>query len=130
MTGKIGVSLQGDLYEWGAREVAEGRAKSVSALIAHGLEVLRSRSELAELVRDLKAEIGELNEETKTRVDEAMRAAEEAQRRHRGKRRGSGDGDVLGERHRSADRRVPDTVGIKAVVRHEYGEEMIIQFFS
>jgi len=91
MTKKIGVSLRDDLYEWAAREVAEGRAESVSALIAHGLEVLRSRSELAALVRDLKAEIGELDDETKARVDEAMRGAEEAQRRHRAKQMGSAE---------------------------------------
>jgi Arc/MetJ-type ribon-helix-helix transcriptional regulator len=88
MTKKIGVSLHGDLYEWAAREVAQGRAESVSALIAHGLEVLRSRSELAELVRDLEAEIGEVDEETKARAEEALRAAEEAQRRHLSKRTG------------------------------------------
>jgi Arc/MetJ-type ribon-helix-helix transcriptional regulator len=82
MTRKIGVSLRDDLYEWAAREVTEGRAESVSALIAHGLEVLRSRSELAELVRDLEAEIGEVDEETKARAEDALRAAEEAQRRH------------------------------------------------
>jgi len=91
MTRKIGVSLRDDLYAWAAREVTEGRAESVSALIAHGLEVLRSRSELAELVRDLKAEIGELDDETKARVDEAMRAAEEAQRRHRAKQTGAAE---------------------------------------
>lgn len=89
MTRKIGVSLRCDLYEWAAIEVTEGRAESVPALIAHGLEVLRSRSELAELVRDLKAEIGELDDETKARVDEAMRGAEEAQRRHLAEKRGS-----------------------------------------
>jgi Arc/MetJ-type ribon-helix-helix transcriptional regulator len=82
MTRKIGVSLRDDLYEWAAHQVKEGQAESVSALIAHGLEVLRSRSELAEVVRDLKAEIGELDDETKARVDEAMRIAAEAQRRH------------------------------------------------
>jgi Arc/MetJ-type ribon-helix-helix transcriptional regulator len=88
MTRKIGVSLPDDLYEWAAREVAEGQAESVSALIAHGLEVLRSRSDLAELVGDLKAEIGELDDETKARIEEAMRAAEEAQRRHLAKQMG------------------------------------------
>jgi hypothetical protein len=37
MTKKIGVSLRQELYDWAAREVEEGRAESVSALIAEGL---------------------------------------------------------------------------------------------
>jgi len=89
MTRKIGVSLRDDLYEWAAHEVAEGRAESVSALIAHGLEVLRSRSELAALVSDLEAQIGEVDDETKARAEDALRAAEEAQRRHLSKRTGA-----------------------------------------
>jgi Arc/MetJ-type ribon-helix-helix transcriptional regulator len=89
MTKKIGISLSDDLYEWAAREVAAGRADSVSALLAHGLEVLRSRSELAAIVRDLEAEIGEVDEETKARGEEALRAAEEARRRWLAKRMGA-----------------------------------------
>lgn len=81
MTKKIGVSLRDDLYEWALREVEEGREESVSALIAEGLQVLRARAELQALVDDLRAEIGELDEETKARVDEAFRAADEAHRR-------------------------------------------------
>jgi Arc/MetJ-type ribon-helix-helix transcriptional regulator len=40
MTRKIGVSLRDELYDWAAREVEEGRAESVSALVAEGLEIL------------------------------------------------------------------------------------------
>jgi len=36
MTKKIGVSLRQELYDWAAREVEEGRAESVSALVAEG----------------------------------------------------------------------------------------------
>jgi len=89
MTKKIGVSLRDDLYEWAAREVEEGRAESVSALIAEGLQVLAARAQLEELIADLRAEVGELDEETKARVEEAMGAMEEAQRRHFAKRMGS-----------------------------------------
>ncbi len=89
MTKKIGVSLRDDLYEWAAREVEEGRAESVSALIAEGLQVLAARAQLEELIADLRAEVGELDEETKARVEEAMGAMEEAQRRHLAKRMGS-----------------------------------------
>ena len=89
MTKKIGISLRDELYEWAAREVEEGRAESVSALVAEGLEILAARSELAALVADLRAELGPTDEETRARVDEAMRAMEEAQRRHLAKRMGS-----------------------------------------
>jgi Arc/MetJ-type ribon-helix-helix transcriptional regulator len=46
MTKKIGISLRDELYEWVSREVEEGRAESVSALIAEGLAVLEARSRL------------------------------------------------------------------------------------
>ena len=42
MTKKIGISLRDDLYEWAIREVEEGRAESVSALIAEGLQILEA----------------------------------------------------------------------------------------
>lgn len=88
MTKKIGVSLRDDLYEWALREVEEGRAESVSALIGEGLQVLEARSQLEELVTDLAAD-GDLDAETQARVDDAMSAAGEAQRRHRAKRAGA-----------------------------------------
>jgi Arc/MetJ-type ribon-helix-helix transcriptional regulator len=88
MTKKIGISLRDELYEWAAREVEEGRAESVSALVAEGLEILAARSELAALVADLRAELGPADEETQARLDEARRAMEEAQRRHLAKRLG------------------------------------------
>jgi len=88
MTRKIGVSLRDELYEWAAREVEEGRAESVSALIAEGLEVLEARSRLESLVADLRAEIGPVDEGARARVDDALRAAEEAQRRYQAKRKG------------------------------------------
>jgi Arc/MetJ-type ribon-helix-helix transcriptional regulator len=52
MTKKIGVSLRQELYDWAAREVEEGRAESVSALIAEGLELLEARAQLAVLISD------------------------------------------------------------------------------
>jgi Arc/MetJ-type ribon-helix-helix transcriptional regulator len=82
MTKKIGISLRDELYEWASREVEEGRAESVSALIAEGLAVLQARSRLETLVADLRAEAGEPDEETRARVEEALRAADEAYRRH------------------------------------------------
>jgi len=89
MTKKIGVSIRDELYEWAAHEVEEGRAESVSALIGEGLEVLEARSRLEELVKDLALEIGELDEPTRGRVEDALRGAEEAQRRHLAKRLGT-----------------------------------------
>jgi Arc/MetJ-type ribon-helix-helix transcriptional regulator len=82
MTKKIGISLKDELYEWASREVAEGRAESVSALIAEGLGVLEARSRLEALVTDLREEAGEPDEQTQARVEEALRAADEAYRRH------------------------------------------------
>lgn len=81
MTRKIGVSLRDELYEWAAREVEEGRADSVSALIAEGLEALESRAQLEALVADLTAQVGDLDDQSRARVDDALRAAEEAYRR-------------------------------------------------
>jgi Arc/MetJ-type ribon-helix-helix transcriptional regulator len=82
MTRKIGISLRDDLYEWAAREVEEGRAESVSALIAEGLQILEARAQLEALVADLHADGGELNDQAKAQLDEALGAAEEANRRH------------------------------------------------
>jgi len=82
MTRKIGISLRDDLYEWAAREVEEGRAESVSALIAEGLQVLEARAQLAAVVEDLRRDGGELDEQAKARLGKALGAAEEAYRRH------------------------------------------------
>lgn len=81
MTKKIGISLKDDVYEWAAREVEEGRAESVSALIGEGLSVLEARSRLEALVADLRAEAGVPDEQAKARVGDALRAADEAYRR-------------------------------------------------
>jgi Arc/MetJ-type ribon-helix-helix transcriptional regulator len=83
MTKKIGVSLREELYDWAAREVAEGRAESVSALIAQGLELLEARAQLEAVVTGLHADIGELDDQAKVRLAEALAAADEAYRRHR-----------------------------------------------
>ena len=82
MTKKISISLEDELYEWASREVAEGRAELVSALIAEGLAVLEARSPLEALVTDLRADAGEPDEQTRVRIEEALRAADEAYRRH------------------------------------------------
>src|SRR2546429_9774837 len=82
MTKKIGISLRDDLYEWAAREVEEGRAESVSALIAEGLQILATRAELEAVVADLRADVGEPDDQAKARLDDALGAAEEAYRRH------------------------------------------------
>ena len=81
MTKKIGISLKDDVYEWASREVEEGRAESVSALIAEGLSVLAARSRLEALVTDLREEAGVPDKHAKARVEEALRAADEAYRR-------------------------------------------------
>jgi Arc/MetJ-type ribon-helix-helix transcriptional regulator len=82
MTKKIGVSLRQDLYDWAAREVQEGRAESVSALIADGLELLESRAQLEAAVKDLRTEVGDLDEQAKTSLGAALGAADEAYRQH------------------------------------------------
>jgi Arc/MetJ-type ribon-helix-helix transcriptional regulator len=55
MTKKIGVSLRQELYDWAAREVEEGRAESVSALIAQGLELWRGGPRQANVGRLISA---------------------------------------------------------------------------
>lgn len=82
MTKKIGISLKDSLYEWAAREVEEGRAESVSALIAEGLAILEARSRLEALVADLRAGAGEPDEQTKEQLRQARDAADEAYRKH------------------------------------------------
>jgi Arc/MetJ-type ribon-helix-helix transcriptional regulator len=82
MTKKIGVSLREELYDWAAHEVEEGRAESVSALIAEGLELLEARAQLEAVVKDLGTEIGDLDEQAKARLGEALSAADEASRKH------------------------------------------------
>ena len=84
MTKKIGVSLRQELYDWAAREVEEGRAESVSALIAQGLELLETRAQLEAVVTELHSEVGELDDQAKARLAEALAAADEAYRRRRG----------------------------------------------
>jgi Arc/MetJ-type ribon-helix-helix transcriptional regulator len=82
MTKKIGVSLRQELYDWAAHEVEEGRAESVSALIAEGLELLEARAQLEAVVEGLRTEIGDLDKQAKARVGEALGAADEAYRKH------------------------------------------------
>src|SRR5690348_7315124 len=82
MTKKIGISLRDDLYEWAIHEVEEGRAESVSALIAEGLQILEARAALEALVTDLWSSVGELDDQARAQLDEALRAADEAYRRH------------------------------------------------
>jgi Arc/MetJ-type ribon-helix-helix transcriptional regulator len=89
MTKKIGISLREELYDWAAREVEEGRAESVSALIAEGLELLEARAQLEAVVTSLRAELGELDDQAKARLDEALGAADEAYRKHHASRAGS-----------------------------------------
>ena len=83
MTKKIGVSLRQELYDWAAREVEEGRAESVSALIAEGLELLETRAKLEAVVSELHSEVGELDDQAQARLAEALAAADEAYRRRR-----------------------------------------------
>ena len=82
MTKKIGVSLPDDLYEWAAREVKAGKAESVSGLIAESLDARRARAELESLVADLTAELGEPDDERKAKLEEILRAADHAYRKH------------------------------------------------
>jgi Arc/MetJ-type ribon-helix-helix transcriptional regulator len=89
MTKKIGISLRQELYDWAAREVEEGRAESVSALIAEGLELLETRAQLEAVVADLRADIGELDDQAKAHLGEALAAADEAYRKHQARRSGS-----------------------------------------
>lgn len=88
MTKKIGVSLRQELYDWAAREVEEGRAESVSALIAEGLELLEARAQLEAVVADLRADIGELDDQAKARLGKALGAADEAYSKNQASRTG------------------------------------------
>jgi len=80
MTKKVGISLRQELYDWAAREVDEGRAESLSALIADGLELLVARAQLEAVVKGLRTKIGDLDEQAKARVGAAMVAADDAYR--------------------------------------------------
>lgn len=82
MTKKIGISLRDDLYDWAAREVEEGRAESVSALVADGLSALRGYAELQALIDDLAPDAMQVDEETMARVEAAERATVRAYRKH------------------------------------------------
>jgi len=64
--------------------VEEGRAESVSALIGEGLELLQARAQLEAVITELHREAGELDDQARTRLAEALAAADEAYRRHRG----------------------------------------------
>jgi hypothetical protein len=55
----------------------------VSALIAQGLELLEARAQLEVVVTGLRSEVGELDDQAKARLAEALAAADEASRRHR-----------------------------------------------
>jgi Arc/MetJ-type ribon-helix-helix transcriptional regulator len=88
MTKKIGVSLRQELYDWAVGEVEEGRAESVSALIAEGLQLLEARAQLESVVTELHSEVGELDDQARIRLAEALAAADEAYRRHRDSRAG------------------------------------------
>ncbi|HZR51079.1 MAG TPA: hypothetical protein VFB06_16370 [Streptosporangiaceae bacterium] len=89
MTKKIGISLRDELYEWAVREVEEGRAESVSALIAEGLEIVEARAQLETLVRDLHEETGDFDADSEQRVADALRAADTAYSRHLAGRAGN-----------------------------------------
>jgi Arc/MetJ-type ribon-helix-helix transcriptional regulator len=82
MTTKIGISLRQELYDWAAREAEEGRAESVSALIAEGLELLEARAQLEAVVTDLHADAGEQDDQARARLGEALSAAGHAYRKH------------------------------------------------
>jgi Arc/MetJ-type ribon-helix-helix transcriptional regulator len=88
MTKKIGISLRDDLYEWAVHEVEVGRAESVSALIAEGLQILEARAALEALVADLRSSVGELDDQAKAQLDKALRAADEAYSRHLSRKTG------------------------------------------
>jgi Arc/MetJ-type ribon-helix-helix transcriptional regulator len=89
MTKKIGISLRQELYDWAAREVEEGRAESVSALIGEGLELLESRAQLEAVVKDLRTEVGHLDEQARTSLGAALGAADGAYRQHEAGKPGS-----------------------------------------
>jgi Arc/MetJ-type ribon-helix-helix transcriptional regulator len=84
MTKKIGVSLRQELYDGAAREVEEGNAESVSALIDEGLELLKASAQLEAVVTELHREAGELDDQAQAGLAEALAAADEAYRRQRG----------------------------------------------
>lgn len=84
MTKEIDVSLRQELYDWAAHEVEEGRAESVSALIAKGLGLLAARGQLTAVATGLHTELGEPAGQAKAGLDEALGAADEAYRKHHG----------------------------------------------
>jgi len=57
-TTKIAVSLPAELVDQAHRAVAEGRASSVSAYVAHALEEQAKLDDLASLLTEMLAETG------------------------------------------------------------------------
>ena len=57
-TTKIAVSLPAELVDQAHRAVAEGRASSVSAYVAHALEEQSKLDDLASLLTEMLAETG------------------------------------------------------------------------
>jgi hypothetical protein len=61
-----------------------GRPRGVGVrMIAEGLELLEARAQLEAVVTELHREAGELDDQAKVRLAEALAAADEAYRRHR-----------------------------------------------
>jgi Arc/MetJ-type ribon-helix-helix transcriptional regulator len=55
---RITITIDREFLELAEQAVADGRAKSVSAWIAEALEPLRQQETLAEVMADIRAEIG------------------------------------------------------------------------
>lgn len=75
MTTKIAVSLPDELVAAAKAEVADGRAASVSALVAEALTERVRRASLADLVADMIAEDGEPTAQDYAWADAALRGA-------------------------------------------------------
>lgn len=75
MTSKIAVSLPDDLVTSARQAVRDGRAASVSALVAHALREHLERPTLADVVAEMVAEVGEPDDDDRAWAAAVMTGA-------------------------------------------------------
>ncbi len=69
---RITITIDREFLELAEQAVADGRAKSVSAWIAEALEPRPKREHLADVIADIRAEIGPPTEEEDAWAREAL----------------------------------------------------------
>ncbi|PWJ54601.1 Ribbon-helix-helix protein, copG family [Quadrisphaera granulorum] len=79
MTSKIAISLPDELVAAAREAVADGRAASVSALVAQALREHLERPTLTDIVAEMVAEVGEPDASDRAWAAEALRGGTRSQ---------------------------------------------------